>query len=73
MADLLTLTRLLDELENQLPDLIQDNPDPGDFWMAFAGQADVIEDQAGEFTSVVRKRLNTMLAQHGRYIAVVDQ
>jgi len=66
------LTTLLDALEAKLPDLLTAYPSDGDFWMAFAGEADVIEDQAGEHVGVVNQRINAMLAQHGRYIAAVE-
>lgn len=66
------LTTLLDALEDQLPAMVEDNPDPSDFWMAFAGPADLIEDEAGEHTKAVMERIKKMLARHGRYIAVVD-
>lgn len=66
------LTALIDALEAQLPGLIEANPEPGDFWMAFAGEADVIEDQAGAHAAMVAERIATMLARHGRSIAVVD-
>lgn len=55
----------LDELEATLPTLRAEYPDDGDFWMAFAGQADVIADNAGEFSGVVSKRIDDMLAKHG--------
>lgn len=71
-TDLANLNRQLDALEAALPGLITDYPDPGDFWMAFAGQADVIEDAAGEHAEHVHQRIAAMLAQHGRTIAVVD-
>ena len=41
MATLEALTAQLDELEASLPQLIADYPDHGEFWMAFAGVADV--------------------------------
>lgn len=65
------LTVLLDALEASLPQLINDNPDDGDFWMAFAGQADLIEDEAGEHRTMVIGRIEAMLMQHGRYLATV--
>lgn len=65
------LTFQLDALEAALPGLIADNPDPADFWPAFAGQADVIEDAAGEHTQEVNQRIADMLAKHGRYIAAI--
>ncbi|WP_246193437.1 hypothetical protein [Pseudoxanthomonas suwonensis] len=40
--------------------------------MAFAGVADVIEDQAGEHGQAVGKRLAAMLAQHGRYMSYME-
>lgn len=69
MTDLADLNSQLDALERALPALIADNPDPGDFWMAFAGQADLIEDQAGEHAVMVGERIADMLARHGRYMA----
>ena len=40
------LQKLLNNLEDQLPAMIRELPDPADFWQAFAGQADVIADAA---------------------------
>jgi hypothetical protein len=65
------LERQLADLEGRLPVLIEANPDQGDFWMAFAGEADVIEDRAGGHTDQVSERIAAMLAEHGRYIAEV--
>ena len=73
MATIAELTTQLDALQAQLPQLIADNPDPGDFWCEFAGQADLIEDQAGEHTALVARRIADMLAEHGRYIATIDE
>jgi hypothetical protein len=67
------LERQLADLEGRLPALIQANPDPGDFWMAFAGEADVIEDQAGAHALLVADRIADMLAKHGRYLATMDE
>lgn len=72
MTSLDQLTAMLDALEAKLPDLLAAYPSHGDFWMAFAGEADAIEDQAGEHVGVVNQRINAMLAQHGRYIAAVE-
>ena len=66
------LTTLLDALEAKLPDLLAAYPADGDFWMAFAGEADAIEDRAGEHVGFVNRRINAMLARHGRYIAAVE-
>jgi len=70
--DLDTLNRQLDELEAGLPDLIAQCPSDADFWPAFAGQADRIEDHAGDHAPWVHARIQKMLAKHGRYIASVD-
>lgn len=59
------LNRQLDALEEALPNLLADHPDPGDFWPAFAGEADVIEDHAGIHLEHVQQRLAAMLAAHG--------
>ena len=68
------LNALLDELERKLPSLIEDYPEPGEFWMAFAGEADVIEDQTPlEHCQLVQARIAEMLAKHGRYIAFMDE
>ncbi|MBJ6983971.1 hypothetical protein [Luteimonas sp. MC1750] len=72
MPDLEAINAQLDELAAQLPQMIEDNPDHGDFWATFAGEADVIEDQAGEHCQHVMHRINAMLAEHGRYVAGVD-
>lgn len=73
MTDLADLNSQLDALERALPTLIADNPDPGDFWMAFAGEADLIEDQAGDHATLVSQRIADMLARHGRYMAVIQE
>ena len=72
MATLEALTAQLDDLEARLPQLIEDHPDHGDFWMAFAGEADVIEDAAGEHCQTVGRRIQEMLAQHGRYVSYME-
>ncbi|GHD72616.1 hypothetical protein GCM10007164_20470 [Luteimonas padinae] len=72
MVTLEALTAQLDELENRMPQLIEDYPDDGGFWMAFAGEADVIEDQAGVHSQMVGKRLEAMLAEYGRYMSYME-
>lgn len=67
------LTARLDALEVALPGLIAQYPDPADFWPAFAGESDAIEDAAGEHARLVRERIAAMLAVHGRYIASIDK
>lgn len=72
-AALHELDSLLDQLQAKLPQLVADCPDDGHFWMAFAGEADVIEDKADEHTRRhVMQRINAMLAEHGRYIAGIE-
>lgn len=70
--DLNELTSCLDELEAALPQMIEGNPNPGDFWAEFAGLTDVIEDQAGEHRGYFSGRVNSMLAKHGRYLAIAN-
>lgn len=72
MADLEAINAQLDELAALLPQMIEDHPDPAVFWATFAGEADVIEDAAGEHCGHVMGRISAMLAQHGRYVAGVD-
>ncbi len=72
MTNLDQLTAQLDALEAKLPDLLAAYPADGDFWMAFAGEADAIEDQAGEHVGLVSQRINAMLARYGRYIAGIE-
>lgn len=64
--DLPELTRRLEALEASLPALIAENPSPADFWPAFAGEADLLEDEAGEHGAFVAGRVKAMLAAHGR-------
>ncbi|MDF9440670.1 hypothetical protein EM864_02750 [Stenotrophomonas acidaminiphila] len=72
MTSLDQLTTLLDALEAKLPDLLAAYPADGDFWMAFAGEADAIEDRAGEHVGVVNQRISAMPAQHGRFLVGVE-
>lgn len=62
------LGRRLSDLEAELPAMIAAYPEEGEFWMAFAGEADVIEDQAGEHAALVNERIARMLARHGRFL-----
>lgn len=47
MKDRTELTAMLARLEAALPDMVAMHPDASDFWPAFAGVADIIEDSAG--------------------------
>lgn len=67
------LAAMLDALETSLPAMIAAYRTDGEFWMAFAGEADLIEDQAGENSAQVQERIQTMLAKHGRMIAVIQE
>ena len=58
-----SIDRALDELDAAIPRLQQEYGD--DFWQAFAGQADVIEDNAGEDEAYVQGRILAMLKAHG--------
>ena len=60
------LDTILDELEAELPILSKDTEDQDDFWMAFTGLSDSIEDSAGpEDLDYVRQRINSMLNASG--------
>lgn len=72
MPTLDELHQQLNALEADLPRMIQDHPDPSDFWPEFVGAADIIEDQAEEHCALVEGRIAAMLAQHGRYVALAD-
>jgi len=65
MADLNTLNLLLGDLEAALPQMMRDHPDLCDFWPAFAGLADVIEDNSGVHYEIVANRIDRMLQKHG--------
>ncbi|PJL44188.1 hypothetical protein ERT44_18990 [Stenotrophomonas sp. MA5] len=58
------LLEKLNALEAELPSLIQAYPDPADFWPAFAGLADLIEDEAGLHSDEVAGRIDALLARH---------
>lgn len=68
------LTTLLDALAAAMPALVRDNPDPADFWPAFAGQADVIEDcaETGGDARYVQERIDRMLNEHGHSMLRID-
>lgn len=56
------LDQMLDALDAQLPEMLEQNPDDGDFWAEFAGHADVIDDAARhEDCDYVTKRLDVMI------------
>lgn len=57
----------LQKLREDLPSMLADAEDEDDFWPAFAGEADLIEDGAvsAEDCRYVRNQLNRMLRQAG--------
>lgn len=65
MNDLTQIITQLDDLEASLPAMLAEHPEEDEFWMAFAGEADVIQDNAGEHSAMVSKRIDDMLAKHG--------
>ena len=71
MTDRHQLTAMLDALEARLPAMLAAYRTEGEFWMAFAGEADLIEDQAGEHAAMVQQRIQAMLAVHGRTLASI--
>ena len=63
------VTTLLDALQSRLPAMIAAHTESdGDFWCAFAGESDLIEDRASDPADVayVRQRLDSMLVAHGK-------
>ncbi|MBP2480127.1 hypothetical protein J3A72_000419 [Stenotrophomonas sp. PvP093] len=57
------ITAELDKLEQEIPTLQRQYGEQ--FWSAFAGEADVIEDNAGPHGDYVATRISEMLARHG--------
>ncbi len=53
----------LDALQAELPSMIEEYADTGDFWNAFAGRADAIE--AGDETAYLNARIDAMLLAQG--------
>ena len=55
----------LRQLEDELPRMIESDGEDGDFWSAFAGEADGIVDRAPEHAEFIQGRLNCMLGAAG--------
>lgn len=57
----------LQKLRQDVPSMLADAEDEGDFWPAFAGEVDVIEDGAtsAEDCRYVRNQINRILQQAG--------
>lgn len=67
------LIQLLDDLEASLPAMVAAHPEEGDFWSAFAGQADVIEDQAGVHSVEVGSRIDAMLVSAALALSKLEE
>lgn len=65
MLDLTTIDDRLDALEAALPQLLEDYPDRADFWNAFAGESETVEEQAGDHAEHVYARIGDMLRAAG--------
>lgn len=66
-----TIDRLLDELEEDIPGMIERHVLPSDFWTEFVAGADSISRIAKGHETYVRERVDRMLASHGRYLFAV--
>ncbi len=65
MSNRVALHRALNRIEGHLPRMLDDHPDPADFWPAFTTEADAILESAGQEHEWVADRLERMLAFHG--------
>jgi len=65
MLDLSTIDDRLDVLQHALPQLLEDYPDRAEFWNAFAGETECIEEQAGDHAEHVYARISEMLEASG--------
>ncbi len=55
----------LSTLNSAIPQLLAEHPEPAEFWPAFAGMADVIEDGAGKLADYASEQIQAMLVAHG--------
>jgi hypothetical protein len=61
------LVGLLATLKEQVPQLVQDHPDDGDFWANFACASDFILDEAGpEDFEYVLRHVDLVLEENGK-------
>lgn len=65
------LDRLLDELEADLPGLVEQSATPGDFWSEFIAGVDSIGRLSNEEGEHVAARIDRMLAPYGRHIITI--
>lgn len=59
-TSLAELHRQVDALEAQIPAWLEAHPDAGDFWPAFAGVADLIEDHAEHHSAEICARIHEL-------------
>lgn len=60
------LQQMLHELEEQVPELQREFPDPADFWPAFAPLADAVRSAGGpENDEWIWERIDSMLRHYG--------
>jgi hypothetical protein len=65
MTNRLALQKALNRVEAHLPYLLDQFPDPGDFWSAFAGETEAVIGGAGQEADWVADKLESMLTFHG--------
>ncbi|AIF46371.1 hypothetical protein HY57_03420 [Dyella japonica A8] len=59
------LQKALNRIEAYLPHLLEQFPEPGEFWPAFAGESEAVIEGAGQDHEWVADRLESMLTFHG--------
>ena len=61
-----TVAAALDKLEADLPKMMKDHEDEGDFWSAFAAEADLITDNvSADDSAYAHGRIDCMLKNSG--------
>jgi len=65
MTDRAILQKALNRLEGYLPHLLEQFPELGEFWPAFAGEAEIVLEGAGQEADWVADKLESMLTFHG--------
>lgn len=65
MANRIALQKALNRLEGYLPHLLEQFPEPLEFWQAFGLKADQALDGAGVERDWVAGKLESMLSFHG--------
>ena len=66
------VTERLRQLEDELPGMISAHREEGDFWSAFAGEADDLVDGALEHSEYIQGRLSCMLGAAGLVLSDVE-